>query len=104
MVHVEKTTKGPVRLIPGGPEQIYRIGVVTGSAADLIPEAAEFGLDALLTGEGPHHTFSESKEFGINTLYAGHYATETWGMKALAAHIEERFDIPWEFIDLPTGF
>ena len=104
VVHIEKTTKGPVRLIPGGPEQIYRIGVVTGSAADLIPEAAGFGLDALLTGEGPHHTFSESMEFGINTLYAGHYATETWGMKALAAHIEERFDIPWEFIDLPTGF
>ena len=42
-------------------------------------------------------------ELGVNAYYAGHYATETWGVKALAAHIEERFEIPWEFIDAPTG-
>ena len=90
-------------LIPGGPAHIYRVGVVTGAAAGLIPDAAEFGLDTLITGEGAHHTFNDAMEFGMNALYAGHYATETWGVKALAAHIEERFGIPWEFIDAPTG-
>ena len=101
--HVEAVVGGPVRLIPGGPEHLYKVGVVTGAAADLIPEAAAFGLDALLTGEGPHHTYHTAMEFGVNALYAGHYATETWGVKALAAHIEERFGISWEFIDVPTG-
>ncbi len=101
--HVEEVVGGPVRLIPGGPEHVYRVGVVTGAAASLIPDAAEFGLDALLTGEGSHHTFNDAMEHGMNALYAGHYATETWGVKALGAHIEERFGIAWEFIDAPTG-
>ena len=100
---VKHISRGPVRLIPGGPEHVYRIGVVTGAAASLIPAATEFGLDTLLTGEGSHHTFNDAMEFGVNALYAGHYATETWGVKALGAHIEERFGIPWEFIDAPTG-
>jgi dinuclear metal center YbgI/SA1388 family protein len=103
VTHVEAVVGGPVRLIPGGPAHIYRVGVVTGAASGLIPDAAEFGLDALITGEGAHHTFNDAMEFGMNALYAGHYATETWGVKALAAHIEERFGIPWEFIDAPTG-
>ncbi len=102
--HVGGVVGGPVRLIPGGPEHVFRIGVVTGAAADMIPEAATLGLDALLTGEGPHHTFNEAMEFGVNALYAGHYATETWGVKALGAHIAERLGIPWDFIDAPTGF
>ena len=101
--YVEEVVGGPVRVIPGGPEHVYRVGVVTGAAASLIPEAAAFGLDALLTGEGSHHTYNDAMEFGVNALYAGHYATETWGVKALAAHIEDRFGIPWEFIDAPTG-
>ena len=103
VTQVEAVVGGPVRLIPGGPAHIYRVGVVTGAASGLIPDAAEFGLDALITGEGAHHTFNDAMEFGMNALYAGHYATETWGVKTLAAHIEERFGIPWEFIDAPTG-
>ena len=103
VAHVESVVGGPVRLIPGGPPHVYRVGVVTGAAAGLISDAAELGLDALLTGEGSHHTFNDAMEFGVNALYAGHYATETWGVKALAAHLEERFGIPWEFIDAPTG-
>ena len=94
---------GPVRLIPGGPGQLHRIAVVTGGAASMISEAATAGIDALVTGEGAHHTFHQAMELGVNAYYAGHYATETWGVKALAAHIQERFEIPWEFIDAPTG-
>lgn len=94
---------GPVRLIGGGPEIVRRIGVVTGSAASLMAEAVELGLDAFVTGEGNHHTYIEAEERGINLYYGGHYATETWGVRALGAHLSERFGLPWEFIDLPTG-
>ena len=100
---VEEVVGGPVRLIPGGRAHVFRIGVVTGAGADTIPEAARVGLDALLTGEGPHHTFNDAMEVGVNVLYAGHYATETWGVRALGGHIEERFGIPCTFIDAPTG-
>lgn len=100
---VSDVVEGPVKLIAGGPDTLFRVAVVTGGAAELIAEAASDGMDALVTGEGAHHTFHQAIEFGVNAYYAGHYATETWGVKALAAHIEERFDIPWDFIDRPTG-
>jgi putative NIF3 family GTP cyclohydrolase 1 type 2 len=61
------------------------------------------GLDAFVTGEGAHHTYFDAMESGINVYYGGHYATETFGVRALAQHLEQRFGIPWEFIDLPTG-
>ncbi len=101
--HVSEVVGGQVRLIPGGPEHVYRVGLVTGAAANLIPEAARKGLDALITGEGPHHTYHDAMEYGVNALYAGHYATETWGVRALGVHLEERFELPQEFIDMPTG-
>jgi putative NIF3 family GTP cyclohydrolase 1 type 2 len=69
----------------------------------MIGDAVAAGLDAYITGEGAHHTYFDAEESGINVYYGGHYATETWGVKALAAHLESRFDLPWEFIDLPTG-
>jgi dinuclear metal center YbgI/SA1388 family protein len=94
---------GEVRMIPGGQERIYRVGVVTGAASSLIEDAAEAGLDALITGEGPHHSYYDAVEFGVTTYYAGHYATETWGLKALAAHLEERFELPWVFLEDPSG-
>jgi dinuclear metal center YbgI/SA1388 family protein len=100
---LDEVLGGRVRMIAGGPEIIRRVGVVTGSAASLMAEAVELGLDAFVTGEGNHHTFFEAHERGINLYYGGHYATETWGVKALAGHLEQRFDLPWEFLDLPTG-
>ena len=100
---VSRTVAGPVRLIPGGPAEARRIGVVTGGGGSFIREAAEAGLDSLLTGEGAHHTFMEAHELGINVFYAGHYATETWGVRALAARLESTFGLPWEFLDLPSG-
>lgn len=94
----------PVRLIDGGPDRIHRIAVVTGAGGSMIAEAAASGADALVTGEGAHHTYFDAMEYGINVYYAGHYATETLGVRALAAHLEARFGIPWEFLDFPTGF
>lgn len=92
-----------VKMIPGGPEKIMRVGVVTGGAGSLIGEAAAAGLDAFVTGEGAHHTYFDAMELGVNVYYAGHYATETFGVRALAQHIEDKFGLPWKFIDFPTG-
>jgi dinuclear metal center YbgI/SA1388 family protein len=91
-----------IRLIPGGPELIRRIGIVTGGAGSMIGEAAQAGFDAFITGEGTHHTYFDAMENGINVYYAGHYATETFGVRALAEHLAEKFQLEWEFLDLPT--
>jgi putative NIF3 family GTP cyclohydrolase 1 type 2 len=69
----------------------------------MIHQAVAVKLDAFVTGEGAHHTYFDAMESGINVYYGGHYATETFGVRALAKHIEAKFGIPWEFIDLPTG-
>ena len=94
---------GRVKLIPGGPERIERVGVLTGGGGGLIAQAIAAGLDAYITGEGAHHTYFDAMEGGINVYYGGHYATETWGVRALAAHLETQFGLPWQFIDHPTG-
>lgn len=94
---------GRVRVMPGGAEWVRRIGVITGGGGGMIGDAINAGLDAYVTGEGAHHTFFDAMEGGINVYYGGHYATETWGVRALAAHVHKRFGVPWEFIDYPTG-
>jgi len=94
---------GRVHLIAGGPETTTRVGVITGAAGSRIQAAAEAGLDTFITGEGAHHTAFDALEFGVNVLYAGHYATETVGVKALAEHLAKRFGLPWLFHDHPTG-
>jgi len=98
----EQTGPEP-RLLPGGPEVCRRIGVVTGGAGAELKKAAEEGVDTFITGEGPHWTYSLAEELQINVLYGGHYATETFGVKALAAELSRRFDVPWIFVDHPTG-
>ena len=94
---------GPVRLISGGPEQIQRLGVMTGGAASALSEAAEKGLEALVTGEGAHQHYHEAMELGVNLYLAGHYATETFGVKALGSALGKEFSLDWEFLDFPTG-
>lgn len=92
-----------VRMIGGGPERIRKVGVITGGAGSQIDEARKAGLDAFITGEGAHHNFFDAEEGGINLYFGGHYATEVWGVKALAAHLEGVFGIETIFIDHPTG-
>jgi dinuclear metal center YbgI/SA1388 family protein len=94
---------GEVKLVPGGPERIRKVGVITGGAGGEIGAAREAGLDAFITGEGAHHNYFDAEEGGVNLYLGGHYATEVWGVKALAARLEERFGLPWSFIDHPTG-
>jgi dinuclear metal center YbgI/SA1388 family protein len=86
-----------------GPERVRRVGVVTGAAGSMIAQAAAADLDTFVTGEGPHHTFFDAEELKLNVFYAGHYATETVGVKALAEHLHARFGLAWTFLDHPTG-
>jgi dinuclear metal center YbgI/SA1388 family protein len=97
------TLKGSATLIPGGPERPARIGIITGGAGNMIGEARAAGLDTFITGEGAHHTYFDAMEWGLNVVYAGHYATETLGVQAMASHLAERFDLEWDFHDHPTG-
>jgi dinuclear metal center YbgI/SA1388 family protein len=95
---------GPVRFVAGGPERMRRVGVVTGSGAGALSEALRLGLDGFVSGEGPHHTAIDAMEGGINLYYGGHWATETFGVRALASHLQNRFGLEWQFLELPTGF
>jgi len=100
---VLRTHKGSATLIPGGPEKPSRIGIITGGAGNMIRQARDAAVDTFITGEGPHHTYFDAMEWGINLIYAGHYATETLGVQALASHLGERFELDWDFHDHPTG-
>ncbi len=98
-----RATGFPAKLLPGGATQCRRIGIVTGGAGAELRQAAAEGVDTFITGEGPHWTFALAEELGLNVLYGGHYATETFGVKALAAHLSRKFGVPWSFLDHPTG-
>jgi dinuclear metal center YbgI/SA1388 family protein len=100
---LERATGTKPKIIPGGKEICERIGVVTGGAGDGLKIAAEEGVDTFITGEGPQWTFAMAEESDLNVFYGGHYATETFGVKALAAHLSGIFKLPWEFLDHPTG-
>jgi dinuclear metal center YbgI/SA1388 family protein len=97
-------TVGPVKLVqPEGPRIIKRVGIMSGSGSKHIHEAKELGCDLYITGETSHADFYEALNAGINVLYGGHYTTETVGVQALGAHLQERFDLEFEFVDLPTS-
>ncbi len=94
---------GTVHLAPGGPEDIGHIGVCSGGSGGKVLEAKAAGCDTFITGEGPHHTYLMAMEAGVNLIYAGHYATETFGVKAVAQWLSLRHGLSWEFIDHPSG-
>jgi dinuclear metal center YbgI/SA1388 family protein len=94
----------PPRVVSGGAGEVRRVAVVTGGGSSFLTEASEQGLDALITGEAPHHSYHEARELGVTLYLGGHYATETWGVRALSQRIADEFGLEWSFIDVPTGF
>lgn len=94
---------GTVQNFGTGPQKVQRIGVITGDAANEIPTAAADGLDLLITGEPSHVFVISADELGVHLVCGGHYATETFGVKAVATHLEEKFGLKTHFIHLPTG-
>ncbi|HNX59433.1 MAG TPA: Nif3-like dinuclear metal center hexameric protein [Spirochaetota bacterium] len=83
--------------------QSRKIAVVSGGGSFALDEAARCGYDTLVTGEPDHITFHPAREYGVNLIFGGHYSTETLGVKALCAHLAEKFGLEWNFIDMPTG-
>ena len=74
-----------------------------GASAETLTEAIEAALDTLIVGEGAHWTAITAEENDLVIIYAGHYATETLGVCALAQHLSERYNVPWKFVSAPTG-
>lgn len=100
---VEDCTGVRPHCCPGGPGETRQVGVITGGAGGDVLSVASSGIDTFITGEGPHWTFTAAEELGLNLIYAGHYATETFGVRALGELIEANFGVDWTFLDHPTG-
>jgi dinuclear metal center YbgI/SA1388 family protein len=92
----------PPLLQGAGPAEVRSIGIVSGSAADPLDEAVDRGCDAFLTGEPREHVMADAREAGVHFIAAGHYATETHGVRALGDRLAERFGLEHHFVDVPN--
>jgi len=100
-----ETALGRVRLLEFGPDQVTRLAVSSGQASTgMIAQARQLGCDLLLTGEASHPTYHAAREAGLHVILGGHYATETWGVRALMPELERQFGVATRFVDVPTGF
>lgn len=94
----------PVQVLEFGPDEIEEIGIITGSGTDWLDEAVEAGVDALVTGEGKQKAYHEAREAGIHVVLAGHYATETFGVRAVQERVESwDDDLETSYFEVPTG-
>jgi dinuclear metal center YbgI/SA1388 family protein len=100
---LQSILNGTVHHCPAGPERISQVGIVTGGAGSEVVKVAAAGVDTFITGEGPHWSFPLAEELEMNLFYGGHYATETFGVKAVSEAISGKFSMPWEFLDHPSG-
>jgi dinuclear metal center YbgI/SA1388 family protein len=92
----------PVQLLDFGPEEIEDVAILTGSGVDWLDEAVESGADVLVTGEGKQKAYHEAREAGIHVVLAGHYATETFGVRSLQDLLAD-WGLATSYIDCPTG-
>jgi dinuclear metal center YbgI/SA1388 family protein len=100
---LRKAVGGPIKTFNFGPKKTNTIGIITGGAGSEIDKVAREKIDTLITGEAPHWAAVAAEELEMNLLLGGHYATETFGVRALAAHLSKRCKIPCAFISAPTG-
>lgn len=91
------------RLLAHGPQLAQHVAIMSGGGADLVGMARDLGADTYITGETSHAHYWSAADYGINTLFAGHYASETVGVQALAQHLATQFGLTWRFFDFPTG-
>lgn len=86
-----------------GPNLPEVVGILSGSGADVLATCKKQGIDTLITGEPRQFAYHLAKEQKLNVIFAGHYATETLGVQELAKALAKKFDLPWLFLDEPTG-
>lgn len=101
---VRQTVNPDIRVLNFGKSDIRTVGVVSGGAADMAAEAAQLEADILLTGEPSLQGYILAENIGQNVLFAGHYATETFGVRALAKLISARLKVPAEFVDFQIPY
>lgn len=99
---VEKNLQTKVSTLDFG-GSVRNVGVVSGGGWSAIYEAEKYDIDTFLTGEPSHSAYTLAEEMKVNIVFAGHYATETLGVRAVGSMLEKRFSLPVEFIDHPTG-
>jgi dinuclear metal center YbgI/SA1388 family protein len=86
-----------------GPEEVRRVGIVAGEGTKLLDEPLSSRIDTFISGEESHTVYHFAREFGVNVIFGGHYATEVPGLLALGEHISSRFGLDCELIPAPTG-
>lgn len=97
---VKKVINPEAMIFPFGPDKLNSIGIVSGGAQKDIKQAVLQGLDVFLTGEVSEHIYHYAKEEGIHFIAAGHHATEVFGVKALGKHLQEKFGLEVEFVNI----
>lgn len=99
---VEDKLGAKARIMAYGPKEAGRVAVVSGFGADKAAAAKDQGADTFLTGETSHPHFWAASDLGLNIIYAGHYTTETVGLKAFGQHLADKFSLEIKFLDFPT--
>jgi dinuclear metal center YbgI/SA1388 family protein len=99
---VNQATEREPQVFDAGPPRIRRLAIVTGAGADYLADAAAAGADALLTGELAERSMAQAREYGVHLIGAGHYATETFGVRRLGEYLAERFGLRHVFLDVPN--
>jgi putative NIF3 family GTP cyclohydrolase 1 type 2 len=100
--HINTELNTSATVLAHGPKTVQRLAILSGFGADKVAEAKALGADTFLTGETSHANYWAASDFGLNVIFAGHYATETVGVQALGAHLTEKFGIETRFFDFPT--
>lgn len=101
---VRKTINPEIRVLDFGKKNITTVGIVSGGAADMLDQAVGLGVDAYLTGEPSLQGYNLAENLSQNVVFAGHYATETFGVRALAKLVTQKLKIPAEFADFKIGY
>lgn len=101
---LETAVGPPLGIVRAGPDTILRVGVISGAAGSVVEQAREANLDLLVTGEPDHASAVFARDEGYNLAFLGHYATEVFGVRALARHLEEQFELPWAPVGRSSGF
>ncbi len=100
---IEQELHTTARVLAHGPANVSRVAILSGFGADEVGEAQALGCDTLLTGETSHANYWAAADYGLNVIYAGHYATETVGVQALGQHLTQQFGLETKFFDFPTA-
>jgi len=103
VAQVNEKLRTQSRLLAHGPAQAERVAILSGFGADEVAEARKLGADTYITGESSHAHYWAASDYGLNVIFAGHYASETVGVQALGQHLTAQFGLETRFFDYPTG-